>query len=150
MRFVRRLKAEPTTVDPTEVCDCLRSFPISLAVLFGSHARKTEHTLSDLDIAVLFDGDLSETDKRRLLDTVTAAIIEATGIEAVDLVDLERVAPCLGYEIMTNGNLLLGDRTEAVSLETTFLSKKIDFKPVKAEWQSALNKRLSEGTYGRS
>lgn len=40
---------------------------------------------------------------------VTAAIIEATGIDAVDLVDLERVAPDLGYDIMAKVVLLVGD-----------------------------------------
>lgn len=150
MRFVRRVDNEPSAIEPSAIRECLQSFPISLAVLFGSRANDKEHPLSDLDVAVRLDNTLPETEKRRLMDPITAAIIESTGIDAVDLVDLERVAPDLGYDIMANGVLLVGDGTEAVDLETTFLSKKIDFRPVKKEWQAALSDRLSEGTYGRS
>jgi predicted nucleotidyltransferase len=150
MRFVRRAADEPTAVDPATVRESLRPFPVSLAVLFGSHAKGTEHTLSDLDVAVLFRDNINGKDRIRLLDAITTAIIESTGIDAVDLVDLERTSADLGYDIMTHGVLLLGDRTDAVELETTFLSKKFDFKPVKEEWQTALSNRISEGEYGRS
>lgn len=60
--------------------------------------------LSDLDVAVRFDEDVSEEERRRLLDTITAVIIESTGIDAVDLDDLERVSAALGYDILAHGS----------------------------------------------
>lgn len=150
MRFVRRTTATPITVEPEAVRECLCSFPVSLAVLFGSRATGTENALSDLDIAVRFDNTVSSEEKPHLFDTLIAEIIETTGVDAIDLVDLELVGADLGYEILTQGTLLLGDRTTVVKLESTFLSKKLDFKPVKDEWQAALSDRLSEGEYGRA
>lgn len=150
MRFVRRVDDEPTDVDPATVRECLQPFPVSLALLFGSRAKNREHPLSDLDVAVRFDEDVSEEERRQLLDTITAAIIESTGIDAVDLVDLERVSADLGYDILAHGVLLIGDQADAIESETTFMMKKFDFKPMKEKFQTALSDRLAEGEYGRS
>lgn len=150
MRFVRRAADEPTAVDPMTIRECLCQFPVSFAVLFGSRATGTEHTLSDLDVAVQFDDSVSIEERYRRMDKITATIIESTGMDAVDLVDLERVGAKLGYDIMAHGELLFGNSTDAIELETIFLSKKLDFKPVNEEWQAALSDRISEGEYGRS
>jgi hypothetical protein len=81
---------------------------------------------------------------------MTPAITDATGIDAIDLVDLDAAPPTVGYEALSRGVLLLGDEAAAVELEAEFLSRKLDFAPVKEKWQEALKTRLRRGTYGRA
>lgn len=149
MRFVRRLGDGPDSLDVDALAGCLREYPVSLAVLFGSHASDSASDLSDLDLAVRFQESIPEDERLELLDELTTAVTRATGFEAVDVVDLERVNPTLGYEALSNGTVLVGDENEAVDLEAKFLVLKLDFEPVREEWQSALSERIREGAYGR-
>lgn len=80
---------------------------------------------------------------------MTVVIQQTTGIEAIDLVDLERAGPALGYEALARGTLLTGDRSEATELETRLLHRTLDFAPVKREWDAALSRRITEGEFGR-
>lgn len=150
MRFV------PTVTDPPEDLDleALRSAvavdEVELAVVFGSYGTGDQTELSDLDVAVRFRNDLSDPTRFALLDDLTVAITEATGFEAVDLVDLHSVGPRLGYDILSTGTIVHGDRSAAVDLETRFLLRKLDFQPVKRAWDEALDARIEDGTYGRS
>ena len=106
--------------------------------------------MSDVDVTVLFDETVSERRKRRLLDELTAALMDATGFGAIDLVDLAAVGPEFGYEILSEGTVLLGNEHEAVRSEAEFLVRKLDFAPIESEWTAALNERIENGTYGRS
>ena len=108
------------------------------------------HGLSDLDVAVLFNKGASKERKRRLLNELTVSITDATGFEAIDVVDLAAVGPELGYEVLSEGTVLLGDKDEIVEFEAELLVRKLDFAPVKTEWIAALDERIEDGTYGRA
>lgn len=149
MRFVRRHGDAPDALDVDALAATLEEYPLSLAVLFGSRATGTAGEMSDLDVAVAFEEDVPEDRRFALLDEMTAEITSETGFEAVDLVDLSTVGPYPGYEIMSEGLLLLGDEDDAVELESKFLQLKLDFRPVKEEWQTALEERIEGGEYGR-
>jgi predicted nucleotidyltransferase len=149
MRFVGQRGETPPGIDSDALRAALADYPLSLAVLFGSYATGSPHPLSDLDVAVRFEETVSQERQLRLLDEMMVAIQRATGIEAIDLVDLERVGPALGYEALARGTLLLGDRAEATDLETRFLHRTLDFAPVKREWDAALSRRITEGEFGR-
>lgn len=150
MRFVGHRRDAPSEVDHDVLRAALADYPLSLAVLFGSYATGSVHPLSDLDVAVKIEETVPRGRRRRLLDELTVAIQRTTGIEAVDLVDLERVSPAVGYEALARGTLLLGDRAEATALETRLLHRTLDFAPVKREWDAALSRRITEGEFGRS
>lgn len=149
MRFVRRHGDAPDALDVDALAASLEEYPLSLAMLFGSRATGTTGELSDLDVAVAFGDDVPEDRRFALLDEMTAALTRETGFEAVDLVDLSTVGPYPGYEIVSEGLLLLGDEDDAVELESKFLQLKLDFRPVKEEWQAALEERIEGGEYGR-
>lgn len=150
MRFVRSLSDVPEGVDETAIRSCVQDYPVSIAVLFGSGASGDTTPLSDLDVAIQFEQDVPEERRLELLDSLTADLIRSTGFEAVDLVDLDDASPELGYEILSRGVLLVGNEATAANLQSTFLLKKLDFQPVKEEWQSALEDRIREGQYGRA
>lgn len=149
MRFVRERGELPDAVDPEVLHDAVASYPLSLAVLFGSYAAGTTHPLSDLDVAIKFEKAVTPDLKPTLLDRLTATILETTGIDAIDLVDLDEASPALGYRALADGVLVYGDRETAVALESTFLLRMLDFQPVKREWDAALSDRIEGGSFGR-
>jgi predicted nucleotidyltransferase len=150
MRFVPTVTDPPANIDREAVRRAVAIEPVSLAVVFGSYATGNQGPLSDLDVAVQFRDGLSGPERAALLDDITVAITEETGFEAVDLLDLETVGPRLGYAILSTGMLVHGDRSSAVDLESRFLLRKLDFQPVKQAWDEALEKRIHDGSYGRS
>lgn len=149
MRFVRGLSDPPADLDLARLQEAVAIDEVRLAVLFGSYATGDAGSLSDLDIGVWFRDETTRSRRIELLDEITVAIVDATGIEAVDLVDLEAVGPRIGYEALATGTLIHGDQSVADAIETTFLVRKLDFQPVKRAWDRALESRIRDGTYGR-
>lgn len=149
MRFVSSLAEPPKDLDLDALRDAVAVDEVALAVLFGSFAAGDQGPLSDLDVAVRFRDDVPRSRRLELLDDLTVAIVSATAIEAVDLVDLETVGPAVGYDALANGVLVYGDRSAAVDLETVLLLRTLDFQPVKRAWDRALDARLRNGSYGR-
>lgn len=75
-----------------------------LVLLFGSVARGTARTDSDLDLAIDLGRPLTADDKLTLVDALAAA----SG-RPVDLVDLRRAGVPLTGEILKHGIRLAGD-----------------------------------------
>lgn len=149
MRFVRQSGSLPDEISRDTLHDAVASYPLSLVVLSGSYATDSTHHLSDVDVAIKFEADVGRDRKLQLLDELTVAIQRATGIEAVDLIDLDAVGPALGYNALRDGVLVYGDRETAIELEAEFLLRKLDFQPVKRMWDDALTDRIREGNFGR-
>lgn len=149
MRFVSGRAEPPEDVDIDRLREALAVEAVSFAVLFGSQATDDASPLSDLDVALRFKDEIPDARRFELLDELTVAVINATGIEAVDLIDLDAVGPRFGYEVLATGTLLFGDRSAAIELETELLLRTLDFQPVKRAWDEALEERIKGGTYGR-
>lgn len=150
MRYVSGLSGPPTDVDLDALREAVERDEVELAILFGSYATADQGPLSDLDLAVRFEPDVTRARKLALLDDLTVTITDATGIEAIDLIDLDAVGPAVGYAALSEGTLVYGDRSAALDLECKFLLRRLDFQPVKHAWDQALETRLREDTYGRS
>jgi len=86
------------------IADILRAEPrIGYAVLFGSVARGTSHTASDIDVAIGVAADVA-FDHRALGRLVTR--LESAAGRPVDVV-VVREAPCpLAFRIFRDGRLL--------------------------------------------
>jgi predicted nucleotidyltransferase len=149
MRFVQQRGTTPESIDQDALRASLQEYPLSMAVLFGSHADETAHAHSDLDVAVRFEDSVSDGQSAQLLDELTAELTRVSGFEAIDLLDLDDAPPKLGYEVLSQGTLLFGDESVAVELEGQFLLRTLDFEPVAEEWHTALAERIAEGTYGQ-
>jgi predicted nucleotidyltransferase len=149
MRFVGQADDAFRTMDTEALIECLHPYPLELAVLFGSRATGDPNRLSDLDVAVAFQADVPDAKCRQYLDDIVAEITKGTGIEAIDLVDLDRASPAMEYDILSKGELLIGEESALTERETEALLRKLDFQPVKSAWQDALRARIEEGEYGR-
>jgi len=82
---------------------------IASVYLFGSSSRGGRHRESDVDLAVLLDRTVYPALEQRtdLRITLMSALIEATGVNEIDLVVLNDVPPGFGRSIVVEGRRLL-------------------------------------------
>lgn len=97
---------------------------IHLAILFGSFAKGTARSDSDIDLAVRADRPLTVEEQINL----TGDLAEATG-RAVDLIDLFKAGEPLLGQILEGGLRLKGDESEYASLIVKHLFDEADFAP---------------------
>lgn len=96
-------------IDLDRVVPVLEGYPIRCAVLFGSYARGTQTTDSDVDIAVGFEGDLSSSERLDRRIEMTTDLMETLGTNDVDVADLDSIRPGVGAAALRTGILLVGD-----------------------------------------
>jgi len=98
---------------------------VTLAYLFGSHAKNTQTPQSDIDIAVL----LSETPKK-LLEYhlyLTNKLSKITGNE-IDLIILNTAPPLLKHQIIKHGKILYSQNKETrIKFEAKAQTEYLDF-----------------------
>ncbi len=150
MQFVDALQEAPEDLDIAELKEVLAEFPLEFAFLFGSYAAGEQNRFSDTDIAVRFEGDVANEERRQHLQDITVRLIDAIAYDAVDVLDLDQAGIVTAYNAVSDGVLLLGDENDAVAFEEKLLVQKLDFQPVLDEWQDALHQRIEEGSYGRA
>jgi predicted nucleotidyltransferase len=80
---------------------------ISALYLLGSHASGTERLKSDIDIGVLFDGEVDGFE-RIDLETKISNLLK----KDVDLVDMKRSGPFLRHQIYKYGRVVYHDETD--------------------------------------
>jgi len=78
-------------------------YPVTLAYLFGSQARRGATPLSDLDIAVYLANGAS---REELYLPLLAELRRLLKREDVDLIYLNDASPLLGHRIIRDGCLL--------------------------------------------
>jgi len=109
--------------------DVLAADPrIAYALLFGSVARGTENSFSDVDVAIgLTPGTtLSPYDIGGIV-----AELEMAVERDVDLVILDKAPSPLAYRVFRDGRLLVEtDRAARVERQTRAILEYLDFKPV--------------------
>jgi predicted nucleotidyltransferase len=95
-----------------EVVTRLREAPVTLAVLFGSHATGDATTGSDIDIAVAYDTD----DPTETHFSLVADLTQIFGRDDIDVVRLHSVDPRIAVDALTHGEILVGSADDAAQL----------------------------------
>ena len=101
---------------------------VAYALLFGSSARGTAHSASDVDVALeLTPGGSRDV---QALGGLAARLESAAG-RRVDLVLIDEVPPSLAYRIFRDGHILV-DRNHAAlaARKARVLLDYLDFKPI--------------------
>jgi hypothetical protein len=101
---------------------------VILAYLFGSVAKGEFNRLSDVDVAVLLDENLT---KQEMFDLELKIIDDIVGILKIDDIDLTimNLAPLiLNYNIIKQGYILESDENKRVRFETYLMSRYLDEK----------------------
>ena len=102
---------------------------VLFAYLFGSQAKGTAGSLSDIDIAVYFDEEAAAEHfdlKLRVLGEIT----DLYKTDKVDLVVLNDAPPLLAHRILQGGLLIFSDNEKMrLEYEVRAVLKYLDWKP---------------------
>lgn len=130
---------------------------VAVAYLFGSRARGDSGPLSDVDVAVLLDGEATGRRELELRAVVEAAIATDAarstggGPPRVDLVVLNDAPVSVAYRVLAQGMLLLSrDERARVAHWVDTVDRYLDMAPLRATLAEGLSHRLEEGRFGRS
>lgn len=110
-------------LDVAALTDTVAEYPVTFAVLFGSHARADASEESDVDIAVAFDDSLSADQRLQQRIDLTTALMTTLETDRVDVTDLDAVRPTVGREALETGTHLLGDQSTAMAYRKRFESE---------------------------
>jgi len=101
------------TANPSVDTEQLRSVvvdePITVAVLYGSHARGEADDSSDIDLAIGFAEQLDPTEQTRVRLRLIERLSTELGTDAVDVVPLDQIQPSLKRTIAEEGIVIYGD-----------------------------------------
>ncbi|MFZ3385228.1 MAG: nucleotidyltransferase domain-containing protein [Candidatus Methanoperedens sp.] len=101
---------------------------VILAYLFGSTVRDDAGRLSDVDIGVLVDENLSKKDRFDLELKLMGDIAILINKNKIDLIVLNEAPLLLAYNIIKDGIILKSSETARVNFETKILSMYLDEK----------------------
>jgi len=122
---------------------------IQTALLFGSYAKGTTHSMSDIDIAIETSRELNLLELGSIVSE-----IETLYNQKVDLVilnDLYKKRPLLAYNIYQNHKLLFTkDINGYISFKTNALHYYMDFQNILEEQNKAFHKRVSDGNIAKT
>lgn len=121
------------------------------AFVFGSVATGRATPLSDVDIGVWLDPDLSPSQRLDAQLRLMADAATALHTDDVDVVVLNDAPPLLQHRAM-RARLPLAERQPKarVRLEADAQLRYLDTKPLREEIARGLQERLAEGRFGRS
>lgn len=80
----------------------VEEYNISLIYIFGSFAKETNRDNSDIDIAVLLNGDIGVYSKLNIY----GALVDIFKIENIDLVILNNVNEVLKFQVIKYGKII--------------------------------------------
>lgn len=110
--------------------------------LFGSHIKGTADAHSDVDLAVLVDGEVDTV----ALWELSQQLADKIGCD-VDLVDLRAASTVMQYQIITSGRCLWARDAQAAIYESFILSEKTALDTLRRDLLSDIERDGS--VYGR-
>jgi len=120
-------------------------FRLLLCYVYGSYAANNASTLSDLDIAVLADHELTLKELLDLTERLQIIFQE----DAIDLIDLRKVPLTLIHRVLRDGRCLFArDLGTKIEHEMRWETLYFDAEPLRRASFEALEKRLENGTFG--
>lgn len=103
---------------------------VVFAYLFGSQAKGTAGSLSDIDIAVYLDEDIAAAERFDLRLEVLGELTDLYKTDQVDLVVLNDAPPLLAHRILKEGLLVFSDNEKIrLEYEVKAVLKYLDWKP---------------------
>lgn len=103
---------------------------IAAAYLFGSVAKGAQRSDSDLDIGLVYDTSSEAGTHDAIASALAPELSKLTGIDAVDVVDLQAQGPLFAHAVLCEGQLLYeADRERRVDFESDTMVRAFDFRP---------------------
>lgn len=122
---------------------------IQFALVFGSMANKTNHFLSDVDIAVYADVDIDLMTLGEII--VGIEDIVALKVDFVFLKDIYKKNPALSYNIASNHKVLfIKDEEKYINFKANSYKYYFDFEPMLKMFNEAFSQRITNGQFGKT
>ena len=127
-----------------ELRRALESAPtVAYALVFGSTARGSRHSASDVDVAVELQPEAPRD--VRSLGTLAAHLEAAVG-GPIDLVLLDEAPPAVAYRAFRDGRpVLVRDRAALVARKARVILDYLDFRPVEERCAAGVLRRAAAG-----
>lgn len=124
---------------------------IALAYLFGSFAKGTTSSRSDIDIAVLINGNISEEKyPYGYRSELLSYLMKGLRTNRVDLVILNDAPPFLRFQVIHHGQIILSkSEAKRIDFQVKTISRYNDVKRLIGVQQGYISERLKNGTYGK-
>lgn len=101
---------DDSSIDREGMREYLEGTPVVFSLLFGSHARGTAGSESDVDIALRFPKAMDDRERFRLRNRIDAEIQRfASGF--VDVSDVEALPTAVAYAALRDGVRLTGEES---------------------------------------
>lgn len=122
----------------------IKNLSVSIVYLFGSYAEKKNHTLSDVDIGIVFNDKLNTNqDMSKIYNELYDIFTDVFKEENIDIVILERTGLELKFDVITNGKVIFEEsHEERISFEEKVGLLYADFKPVLEEFDKTILNRI--------
>jgi predicted nucleotidyltransferase len=120
------------------------------AYLFGSLARRRAQQHSDVDVAVYIDPDRLPDSPFGYAAELSAELVSALRINAVDVVILNQAPPLLYHRVLRDGSRLMSrDASATTTREGQAISRYCDYLPHLRKIDAAHAARIENGSFGR-
>lgn len=129
---MRRPLPEPLAILGQSLSTVFERFPVIAAVyLFGSMARGTARSDSDVDLGVVLrDRGMSAASRYREIGDLIARLEPIVAPRAADVVVLEDQGPMFCHRVLLGGKLIFeSDRERRVDFESDVIALALDFAP---------------------
>lgn len=119
---------------------------VRFALLYGSLARGQANPLSDLDVAVFFQNDLTEEQMGERQIDITCDLMRLFRINEVDVTILNLASPFLCFQVIKYGKLLkCVEKNEFFRFKSRTLGRYQDIKPMYDLYARAAIRNLQRG-----
>ena len=124
---------------------------VVLAYLFGSVTRGTAGLLSDIDVAVMFEVDISAREQDKRTHNIAKEMEKQTDGYGVDMVNLKEVKSALmKYQIVFDGELIYAQsKSVAREFSIAVMREYEDMRYLYDLQFRLMEERLRKGSYGK-
>lgn len=122
---------------------------IDFAVLFGSFAEDKDNSLSDIDIGIFVNRDISLLERGMLATSLESKLEREIDIAVLN--GLYKKNPLLAYDIISKGRIITcKDQEKITEFKKNTLLYFMDTRPLRDMVDGAFRKRLDSGRFGES
>lgn len=121
---------------------------INCLYLFGSRAKGAVKPLSDIDIGVILNKNVSRSKATDFKLELLSKAAEILGTDEIDLIVLNEAPPDLTFNILRDGKILFcRSRKDFFDFREAAISNYLDSRHLRDETSFHLNERIKKGRY---